>query len=175
MEPRTLVLNAYMQPHSIATWQQSIVLLVTDKIDVLESYDATVSSPSLTLQIPAVVRLRKDVSMHKKGVKFSRINILTRDKLTCCYCGHKKQPRELNYDHVIPRAKGGKTVWENIVSACKPCNSKKGNRTPAQAGMRMHFKPYKPTTLPVMQPLLLDVSKVVDIWKPYLESVARTA
>jgi 5-methylcytosine-specific restriction endonuclease McrA len=172
MDPRTLILNAWMSPHSIATWQQAICLLVTGKVDVLEEYEAEVSSPSVTIRIPAVARLRKELSTHKKGVKFSRVNVLARDGFRCCYCGHKKSARELNYDHVLPRDKGGRTVWENIVTSCYGCNSRKGNRTPAQAGMRMHFQPYRPRALPMTQPLLVSVDTVPDVWRPYLEARA---
>jgi 5-methylcytosine-specific restriction endonuclease McrA len=125
----------------------------------------------VTIRIPAVARLRKKLSTHKKGVKFSRINVLTRDGFRCCYCGHKKSARELNYDHVVPRHTGGRTVWENIVTSCYGCNSRKGNRTPEQAGMRMHFQPHRPRTLPMTQPLLVAIDKMPEVWRPYLEGV----
>jgi 5-methylcytosine-specific restriction endonuclease McrA len=172
---RTLVLNPYMQPHRLAGWQEAICLLVTGKCDVLEHYEATVSSPSITIHVPAVVRLKRDISMYKKGVKFSRINVLTRDGFRCCYCGHKKPHEELNYDHVVPRAQGGKTVWENIVTSCYRCNTRKDRRTPEQAGMRMHFKPHRPRTLPMTQPMLLSARDIAEPWKPYLQLEARTA
>jgi 5-methylcytosine-specific restriction endonuclease McrA len=130
MEPQTLVLSPQMQPHRIASWQEAIVLVYTDKCDVLEEYDATVSSPTVTLQVPAVVRLRKEMSLFKKGVKYSPANIMQRDRYVCCYCGKRKKPRELNCDHVVPRVQGGRTVWLNIVASCYPCNRKKGARTP---------------------------------------------
>lgn len=175
MEPRTLILNAWLQPHSIATWQAAIVLLVTEKADALENYEATVSSPSLTLAVPAVMRLRKEISKWKSGVKFSRVNVYTRDGFRCCYCGHKKTTRELNYDHVNPRERGGRTCWDNIVTACKKCNARKRNRTPVEAGMRMHFQPHKPRVLPMMAPLLIDADTMPDIWRPYLAATAQTA
>jgi len=174
MQLRTLVLNRYMQPHRIAHWQEAICLLFTDKCDVLEEYEATISSPSITIQMPAVVRLRSDVSLFKKGVKFSRINVLTRDGFRCCYCGKKKSSSELNYDHVVPRDRGGKKVWENIVTSCYTCNGRKGNRTPGEAGLRMFFQPHRPRTL-VMRPLVVSVDGIPDCWKPYLEAMAATA
>jgi 5-methylcytosine-specific restriction endonuclease McrA len=175
MEPQTLVLNSWMVPHAIMTWQQAIVAMMTSKVDVLESYDAVVSSPSITFQIPAVVRLRKTPQMHRKGVKFSRINVLTRDGQRCCFCNEKKPPRDLNYDHVIPRAQGGKTSWTNIVTACKKCNSRKGNRTPSQAAMRMHFQPYAPTSLPMARNFLFDLSRAPAQWLLYLIDAAQSA
>jgi 5-methylcytosine-specific restriction endonuclease McrA len=168
MDPRTLVLTPSMTPIRIASWQESVVLVWQDKADALECYEATVSSPSVTLAIPAVVRLHKSVHMHRGGVKFSRINVLSRDSLRCCYCGEKKKARELNYDHVVPRSRGGKTVWQNIVTSCLTCNRRKGNRTPAEAGMRMHFKPYVPTTIVRQQPLLFLLDAAPEQWAPYL-------
>lgn len=166
---RTLVLTPSIMPHRICYWQESICLLYSGKIDVLENYEAKVSSPSITFNVPAVVRLKREVSSVKKGVKFSRSNILTRDHFKCCYCGLKFLPSKLNYDHVLPSSKGGKTDWLNIVASCFPCNKKKGNKTPEQAGMKMHFKPYRPKVLPMTQPFLLLAKDIPDIWKPYLK------
>ena len=170
-----------MQPQGVVSWQAAVVLVVDQKVDVLESYEATVASAGnryegrapLVVDVPAVVRLRKAVKMHKDGVKFSRSNVLTRDRCRCCYCGIKKSPKELNYDHVTPRIQGGKTVWENIVTSCYVCNGKKGGRTPKQAGMTMHFQPHRPRVLGNARPLLVDLAKVPEVWLPYLtENVA---
>jgi|SRR5271166_3113857 len=185
----TLVLNSWMNPHRVVTWQSAICMLVCSKcgtpqctkhsagikVDVLEEYEATVSSPSITLSIPAVVRLKRAVSHLKKNVKFSRINILTRDGFRCCYCNEKKIAKELNYDHVVPSSKGGKTVWENIVTSCYPCNKRKGNRTPEQAGMKMHYKPHRPNVLPMTQPFLISTRSIPDIWLPYLNGNSMQA
>lgn len=175
MEPRTLVLTSYMQPNRIASWTEAVCLWFTQKCDILESYEATISSPSVTIQVPAVVRLRKDISTHKRAVKFSRLNIYQRDGWRCCFCGEKKPPRDLTYDHVIPRSRGGTTTWTNIVTACKADNRRKDNRTPREAGMTMHFKPYKPTSLPMGQPILMLADNIPDIWRPYLEATTQTA
>ena len=173
MDLQTLVLNPSMQPHRIASWQEAICLVYTEKGDVLEEYEATVSSPSITFQVPAVIRLKKEMSLFKKGVKYSPLNIFTRDRHVCCYCGVKKKPREVNCDHVLPRVQGGKTTWTNIVTSCYPCNRKKGARTPAQAGMRMHYQPHIPKRLP-LAPLIL-IKHTPDLWAPYLSAVAQTA
>jgi len=175
MELRTLVLTPHMTPNRIAVWEESVVLVWQGKADALEFYDATVSSPSVTLQVPAVVRLHKMVHMHKNGVKFSRINVLTRDGMRCCYCGERKKPRELNYDHVVPRSRGGKTVWSNIATACLSCNRRKGNRTPTEAGMRMHFQPHAPRSLERYQPLLFLANEMPAQWVPYLGDQAVSA
>jgi 5-methylcytosine-specific restriction endonuclease McrA len=156
-----------MSPHRIVPWHDAICDLITGKIEVIESYDEIVRSPSVEFQIPSVARLKRHIHAFKKGVKFSRINVMTRDDFQCCYCGTRRPMRELNYDHVTPRIQGGKTVWENIVTSCYPCNDKKSGRTPEQAGMRLLKKPYRPKTLPMTTPALA-FRQVPDLWKPYL-------
>lgn len=169
MFPPTLVLSPWMAPHRVAPWDVAICLLVKGTIEVLEEYEETVSSPSTTFKIPAVARLKKPVSVFKKGVKFSRMNVFTRDGFACQYCGAKKVMKDLNYDHVVPRIQGGKTVWENIVTACYPCNDRKAGRTPEQAKMKLLRKPVRPKTLPMTQPML-GLRAIPDLWKPYLEA-----
>lgn len=167
MNHHTLVLTPWMSPHRIVPWQRAISDYFAGDIEILETYDETVSSPSVTMNVPCIARLKRPVASFKKGVKFSRINVLTRDDFTCCYCGRKLPMRELNYDHVIPRAMGGKTVWENIATSCYPCNTRKDSRTPAQAGMRLLKKPFKPKTLPMTSPAF-SMRHLPDKWKDYL-------
>jgi 5-methylcytosine-specific restriction endonuclease McrA len=165
-----------MSPHRITDWFDAICSVYTGKADVLEEYEETVSSVSATFNIPAVIRLKRAVSPHKKAVKFSRINIFTRDGFSCQYCGAKKPMKELNYDHVIPRDQGGKTVWENIVAACYPCNGRKANKTPEQAKMKLLKRPVHPKSLPMTQPIF-SLADVPEEWKPYIEaaSLSQTA
>lgn len=167
MNTRTLLLNSWMMPHAVLSWTEAVTLVYQGKVDVLEEYEETVSSPSTVYFIPAVLRLRKNVASVKKGVKFSRVNVFTRDSFRCQYCGERKMMRELNYDHVIPRRQGGKTVWENIVTSCYKCNDRKGGRTPEQANMVLLRKPAKPHTLP-LHAVYLDSGKIPEAWRPYL-------
>jgi 5-methylcytosine-specific restriction endonuclease McrA len=169
MEPHTLILNPWMTPHGTCSWQKAMTLYFNGKLEILEEYEETISSPNFTIRTPAVVRLKKPVSTFKKGVKFSRVNVLTRDNFTCCYCGKKLPAKDLNYDHVVPRKQGGKTVWDNIVASCYPCNDKKAGRTPQQAGMKLLRKPHRPRTLPLSGPML-NLHEVHDLWKPYIEA-----
>lgn len=168
MELRTLLLNSQGLPHAVLNWQDAICLVYENekKVHILEQYDETVNSPSVSMYVPAVLMLTRKVPPLKKGVKFSRINVLTRDKFTCQYCGDCKPMRQLNYDHVVPRKQGGKTTWDNIVTCCYPCNEKKGARTPAQAGMKLARHPAKPHALP-LHAVFMEGS-VPDAWKPYL-------
>lgn len=167
MTTHTLLLTPWMQPHRIVSWEAAITLLFNDKIEVLEEYDEVVRSPSLEIPIPAVARLMRVVSPNKKGVKFSRINVLTRDKFTCQYCGRPITFGTGTYDHVIPKSQGGKTVWENIVSSCKDCNSRKANRTPEQARMKLRSIPKRPKSLPLTP---ITATRVHEMWRPYMQA-----
>ena len=168
---QTLMLTPWMAPHKIISWQRAVSLAYLRKVDVLETWDEELRGPSTTMMVPAVVRLTKGAVSTKQSVRFSRMNVFTRDKFRCQYCGDKKPVRQLNYDHVVPRVKGGKTVWENIVTACYACNSKKGSRTPEAAGMKLLRKPVKPAYLPVVPPVRLDDGHVPELWQPYCQSL----
>ena len=173
---RTLVLMPWVREiNRVTDWRNGVVLAVTGKADVLEEYDVECASPSLLIQVPAVLRLRRsDMQRSKKSVKFSRQNVYARDKYRCCYCGQRKARHELNYDHVIPRVRGGKTVWENIVTSCYSCNDRKGSRTPAEAGLTMHYRPYRPTSLPITLPVAIDPATAPALWLPYLDIMQQT-
>lgn len=145
---QTLVLDAGMQVLGTVPWETAISMWSTDKADIVEEYDQVVRSAYLTINIPAVIRMRSPVKKRHRAVKFSRVNVYARDGYACQYCGKKCAMDELTYDHVIPRAKGGKTEWTNIVSACYDCNQRKGGRTPEQAKMKLIKKPIQPATVP---------------------------
>lgn len=149
MSARTLLLTPHYTPHKVIPWETAICLLYLGKVEVLEEYDETLRSPSLSMKTPAVVRLKRALRSLKRGVKFSRQNVFARDKFRCGYCATPGGFEDLSYDHVVPREQGGRTVWENIVTACRACNAKKANRTPEQAGMRLLVRPHKPKTLPM--------------------------
>ena len=166
---RTLLLNPWMAPHKIISWERAVVLVVLGKVDVIEEYDEEIRSLYVALRTPAVVRLKKGGTAAKQVVRFSRINVYTRDGFRCQYCGERRAMRDLNYDHVTPRVKGGKTVWENIVTSCYACNDRKGSRTPEEAGMKLRKKPIKPTNLPVTPAFHLTRSEMPEAWLPYCE------
>jgi len=145
----TLVLNADYLPLSkypLSTWgwQDTIKAVLKDAVAVVAEHDAFVRSPSLELKLPSIVALREYVPVMRTPA-FTRHNILLRDRSSCGYCGHKFEARELTYDHIVPRAQGGRTTWLNIVMACMPCNGKKGARTPSGAGMTLLWRPWEPT------------------------------
>ncbi len=141
-----LVLNADYRPLSylplsLWTWQEAIKAAFADRVDVVAEYEAEVHSPSISMKIPSVVVL-KDYVKPARSAAFTRFNLFLRDAFTCQYCGSR---RDLTFDHVIPRALGGRTVWENVVAACASCNLKKGARPLEQTGMRLMRKPRRPT------------------------------
>jgi 5-methylcytosine-specific restriction endonuclease McrA len=166
-ETRTLLLTQGYEPIQIISWQRAITLLALDKVEVVEEYDALIRATSLVIQVPAVVRLRKLFRSSPKPVKFSRVNIYARDGYRCQYCGLACTTDELTYDHVVPRSKGGKTTWENIVSACYACNRTKANRTPGEARMKLLSVPKRPMWMPAVQ-IRVSTTSVPDAWRDYV-------
>jgi 5-methylcytosine-specific restriction endonuclease McrA len=160
---RTLVLDQGYQPHRIVSWQRAITMLFDGKVEVVEEYDHDIRSVTVTIKMPAVVRLLRAVR-HRRGVKFSRINVATRDEFRCQYCGVKLPLAKLTYDHVVPRCRGGKTRWENVVMACYPCNGRKASRTPEQAAMRLRKAPVKPQWLPVIAFRIDPTCSIPEAW-----------
>lgn len=167
---KTLVLTQWDSPFLIVSWKAGILMMLSGDVELVEPYAGeTVDSPSISLPLPAVVRLRRGaVSGIKRGVRFSRENIFLRDRYTCQYCGEKKRSRDLNLDHIVPACRGGRKNWENIVASCIPCNTAKRDRTPAEAGMKLRSKPCRPLTLPLSS-LELEEAKVPREWAPYAE------
>lgn len=165
---RVLLLSPWFTALKVISVEMAIRLIYSKKAIAVENYDETISSPSVTWQVPAVVQLAKPPPGNKKGIKFSKVNIFTRDGGKCSYCGVKKPMKEMNYDHVVPRRLGGKTEWGNIVLSCYFCNEAKGGRTPEQAGMKLLNLPYRPTKLP-MTYVVFDKKTIPSIWEPYCQ------
>ncbi len=151
-----LVLNAdytplSYYPLSLWPWQTAIKAVFLDRVDIVASYDREVHSPSLDMKIPSVIALRQYVKQSEFPA-FTRFNLFLRDRFQCQYCGQGQgSGQNLTFDHVIPRRLGGKTTWENITTACAPCNMKKGGRTPKQAHMSLMMKPIRPTSWHLQQ------------------------
>jgi 5-methylcytosine-specific restriction endonuclease McrA len=140
-----LVLNADYRPLSylplsLWSWHDVVKAVYQDKVDVVAHYDEVIHSPNFEMQLPSVVSLKQYVH-HERNLAFTRFNVFLRDGFTCAYCGSK---HDLTFDHVIPRSLGGRTQWENIVTACSPCNMKKGARTPQMARMPLQSMPKRP-------------------------------
>lgn len=164
-----LVLNASFEPLQIISWQRALTLLFQGKVEVLEESDQEIHTVRFTIRVPAVLRLLEYVPLKKRKqiVRFSRINVFIRDQYQCQYCGQKFARSHLTLDHVIPVVQKGGKSWENIVTACKPCNQRKGGRTPQQARMELIRKPSVPHWLPTTT-LSMSVSRTPERWKFYL-------
>lgn len=164
---QVLLLNITYEPLKIINWKRAITLLFLEKVEVVEEYSREIHSVSFTIKLPSVVRLLMMVKKPKTPVKFSRQNIYARDKYKCQYCGRRFPTEELTYDHIIPKSRGGKTKWENIVTCCIQCNRKKGGRTNTEAGMKLIRKPSRPTWLPALR-ITVGFREVPHSWRDYL-------
>lgn len=140
-------MNASFEPLNVINWRRAVKLVFLEKVEVIEHGEHEVHSERTALRVPAVVRLLRYVRFGRREVKFSRQNIYARDGFQCQYCGIKLPPKDLTCDHVVPRSRGGQTVWSNIVSCCRSCNRKKGGRTPVEAGLSLLKKPRRPSWL----------------------------
>lgn len=129
--------------------------------------DDTVATVSFRIRVPRVILLMVFDRLPKKEVKFTRHNIFERDKNTCQFCGRVFDRKDLNLDHVMPRDRGGPTSWENIVCSCIPCNTRKANRTPAEAGIRLIRKPKRPKWRPFVQ--VSFGAPIHESWKHFLD------
>jgi 5-methylcytosine-specific restriction endonuclease McrA len=141
-----LVLNADYRPLSyyplsLWPWQEAVKAVWLDRVDVVAEYETTARSPSTEIRIPSVVVL-KDFVKPQRRVAFTRFNLFLRDEFRCQYCGSRG---DLTFDHVVPRASGGITSWENVVAACSPCNLKKGSKSLRRAGMHLRQVPRRPS------------------------------
>lgn len=165
---KTLVLDQGYQPHRVVSWRRAVEMLFAGKVEVVEEYEEDIRSVTITIKMPAVVRLLRAVRGKKRSIKFSRINVAMRDDFRCQYCRQKKTLKKLTYDHVVPRSQGGRTTWENIVMACYGCNRDKGDRTPEQAGMKLRSKPVKPKWLPVVAFRIDPALSIPDAWANWL-------
>jgi len=158
-----LVLNANYSPMMICTAKRAICMNYLDKIDILSNYDEKVHSPSSEINLPSVVKIRHYVKFDNLSIEVNRKNIIARDDHRCQYFGTTNSP--LTIDHIIPRVKGGSDTWENLVTACKPCNQKKSDKTIDEANMDLARIPKRPNRLHYFQRF---VKAQQNDWRPYL-------
>lgn len=170
MDARTLVLTPWYLPYRIVSWRVAVTLMCLEKVDLVVPYDGVVRSVSVTLPLPAVIRMRKKVHSDRYRIRFSRINVFMRDGFRCMYCGDQHGADKLTFDHVVPRSQGGRTAWDNILTACGQCNTRKGNRTPHEASMTPLRMPFKPKSLPVRPPRI-ELGRIPREWRGFCESL----
>ena len=144
-----LILNADYRPLSyfplsVWSWQEAVKAIFRGTVRVVSEYDRLIHSPTTEFKLPSVLALKEYVPISHTPA-FTRFNVFLRDAWHCQYCGDLYKTHNLTFDHVVPRSKGGKTPWDNIVAACRPCNTKKGNKMPHDCGMKPMMVPREPT------------------------------
>jgi 5-methylcytosine-specific restriction endonuclease McrA len=160
---KVLVLNSDYRAFSICSVYKAFILIYLDKAELVSSSKKLkIRSIDRTFDVPSVIKLRQYVNMPYRHVMLSRQNVFKRDGQKCVYCGSKN---DLTIDHVLPKSRGGRTTWGNLVTACKRCNTKKGDFLPEEANMILPFKPFKPSFIMFLR----DYSGLGDeSWHPYL-------
>jgi 5-methylcytosine-specific restriction endonuclease McrA len=163
--PSVLVLNASFEPLHVCSIKRAVTLIMCEVAERVENSPHFLHSPSTAIPVPSVIRLKKYVRRPPRyHIAFNRRNVFRRDNNTCQYCGHIGG--DLTLDHILPRSRGGRSLWENIVTACRECNTKKRDRTPDEAAMKLLRQPYAPRfvfSTAYGQPPRLDAN-----WEKYL-------
>tara|TARA_B110000014_G_scaffold159329_1_gene112162 strand:- start:162 stop:719 length:558 start_codon:yes stop_codon:yes gene_type:complete len=142
LESDVLVLNGNFLPLNVTKVRRSIVLIINGKAELIEPKDKIIHTSSDSFEMPSIIRLFAYIKPFNRVIKMTRSELFTRDQQRCQYCGLVTQ--DLTLDHVLPRSRGGRYIWENIVSACIKCNHKKAGRTPKEASMQLLTKPSSP-------------------------------
>jgi 5-methylcytosine-specific restriction endonuclease McrA len=162
----SLVLNATYEPISVVSGRRALVLVIGGKADMVHESDEPVRSERLSLCVPSVVRLRYYVRIpFGRRSALSRRGVFARDGHRCQYCGARAE----SIDHVTPRSRGGSHTWENVVAACRECNSRKRDRLLHETSMRLRAVPTEP---PAGSWVALSVPRVPESWEPYLVAAA---
>lgn len=182
LDSRVLVLNRSYLPIHVTSARRAFSMIFQEIARALsdnyQTFDfdqwrrlpaddsASVGTVDGSIRVPRVIVLLSYDRIPKRHVRYSRVNVFTRDKYTCQYCGVRPSRSELNLDHVVPRSLGGRTTWENVVCSCVDCNRRKGGRTPQQARLRLRTQPARPRWTPLMN--LAISSMRYEEWRPFL-------
>ena len=150
-----LVLNADFRPLSyfplsLWSWQDAVKAVFLGRVNIISEYERMVRSPTFEMRLPSVISLKDYVPTARRPA-FTRFNVFLRDGFECQYCGDEFPTQELTFDHLVPRSRGGRTTWENVVTACGQCNLLKGNRLPRESGVYPRLPPSPPTTYQLQQ------------------------
>ena len=145
-----LVLNADFRPLSyfplsLWCWQDAVKAVFLGRVNIVAEYDTCARSPSFTMKLPSVIALKEYIPLSRKPA-FTRFNVFLRDRFDCQYCGEGFPVHELTFDHVVPRSRGGRTNWENVVTACSVCNLRKANKSVQEIEMYPRHMPKQPST-----------------------------
>jgi 5-methylcytosine-specific restriction endonuclease McrA len=162
---RVLVLNASYEPLQLVSIRRAVVLLLQDKAEMVEAAQQTLRARGFSLTVPLVIRLVRYIKIPRRmKLPCSRRGVLARDRETCQYCGSQPGRSSLTVDHVLPKSQGGLTLWDNVVTACRECNHRKGGRTPEQANMLLRSTPRQPQYVAFA---LLGELERHDVWRKY--------
>ena len=165
------MLNATYEPLSVISQPRAINLVLAGKVEVVESDSMLIRSQHMSFPAPSVIRLRYYVRIpFNLPVPLSRRAIFLRDEYACQYCSTQPGKENLTIDHILPRSRGGRTDWENVVTACAPCNRRKGNRTPEEAHMALLQKPVRPR----FWAMALAMGPSNEVWRKYLYIEAQS-
>lgn len=160
----TLVLNRVWQIDRIVSWQSAMRLLISGRAEVIESHsDEFIRTVTMIFQVPSVIRMLSGRVQTPNRVRLNKHAVWNRDKGQCQYCERNVAREDMTYDHVLPRSRGGKTVWSNIVLSCESCNQAKGDRTPSEAGMKLAAVP----KIPRKDQLLRSMIQGSETWRKY--------
>ncbi len=162
-----LVLNATYEPVNVCAARRALVLVLKGVAAAEEESDRFLISPSRRMRVPSVIRLLEYRRIPFQGRALSRKNILMRDRNTCQFCSTVLPAGELSLDHIIPRSRGGESTWENLVACCHPCNNRKGNRLPEEAGMKLLRRP-RSFTVHTSRQLMRMMGRSDEAWRKYL-------
>lgn len=167
MYAQVLVLNASYEPIHICGVKRAIILIVKGLARSEQDTPRLIRSPSTAFNVPAVIRLVHYVQIPYRKKAYSKNHIYLRDGHCCQYCGKVYAANELTLDHILPQSRGGRNVWENLLTCCKKCNSKKGDNTPKEAGMNILRKP-KPLSSFFYLHLVRSKAQENEYWRKYL-------
>ena len=185
LDSNVLVLNRSYMPIHVTTVRRAFTLIYRDVARAVDSEYQTfdfeewmavsvrvteapvIGTARGPVLLPRVIALTAYDRIPRRHVRYSRVNVFTRDRYTCQYCGARPPRSQLNLDHVVPRALGGKTTWENVVCSCVDCNRRKGGRTPQQARLRLNRKPVRPRWTPLVN-LAAAQHERYEEWRPFL-------
>lgn len=186
---RTLVLNRSYRAVAVADWRRAVTLVYMGLAEALDEqlvpYDfqawvaassnwvevpaGFVSSPNMRFAVPEVIRLVRYDRIPHREVAFTRHNVFARDRWRCSYCGKRKGSEELDLDHVVPRSRDGAHEWTNVVTSCRPCNLKKADRLPDEAGMPLKNRPERPRWTLMGSLVPHPRARIPDSWKKLLD------
>lgn len=167
MADKVLVLNLDFSPLTICSVNRAFLLVFLDKADMIEADgNQYLHSVKNTYSKPTVIRIKNYINVPYRSIVLTRQNIFKRDHNKCQYC---ESTKDLTLDHLVPRSKGGKSTWINLVTACQTCNSKKGNLSPDSVGLKLSRQPFRPSYLMFLK---LSIGTMRSEWMQYLKSDA---